>query len=199
MSAHAIRPAAHVWQPADDERLAELWNEGLSSVAIGKRMACSKGSVLGRAHRLELPKRPSPIPNPEQRLKTATERANALARAVARLNSTIAAARMAAEAPVASGQGKHPTEPETPPAGNVEAVEAMSARLKNWIDTVGAPRDCQWPIGHPKRPGFRFCLNETEPTKPYCYGHCRIAYINFRNTNSANDNRVYVPHWLQSR
>jgi hypothetical protein len=98
MSAHAIRPAAHVWQPADDDRLAELWDEGLSSVAIAKRMATTKGSILGRAHRLELPKRPSPIPSPDQRLKTATDRANALARAVARLNSTVKATRLPAQA-----------------------------------------------------------------------------------------------------
>ena len=47
-----------------DELTAELrvlWAEGLSTAAIGRRLNISKNAVVGKAHRLNLPARPSPI------------------------------------------------------------------------------------------------------------------------------------------
>src|ERR1035437_455761 len=46
---------------AEIERLGILWKEGHSTVEIGRRMLRSKNSIVGKAHRLELPERPSPI------------------------------------------------------------------------------------------------------------------------------------------
>jgi GcrA cell cycle regulator len=55
------------WSDEDDERLAALWAEGLSGVAIGKAMGRTKSACLGRAHRLELEARASPIPDASRR------------------------------------------------------------------------------------------------------------------------------------
>ena len=47
-----------------DERISELtklWNEGLSTAEIGKMLGISKNAVVGKAHRLRLAARPSPI------------------------------------------------------------------------------------------------------------------------------------------
>ena len=47
-----------------DDQIAELrrlWTDGLSTAAIGRKMKRSKNSVVGKAHRLGLPERPSPI------------------------------------------------------------------------------------------------------------------------------------------
>ena len=41
--------------------LRELWDEGLSTAAIGRRLGTSKNAVIGKAHRLKLPRRPSPL------------------------------------------------------------------------------------------------------------------------------------------
>ena len=48
---------------ADDTiiRLRELWSEGHSTAEIGRRLGVSKNAVVGKAHRLDLPPRPSPI------------------------------------------------------------------------------------------------------------------------------------------
>ncbi len=48
---------------ADDTitRLRELWDEGHSTAEIGRRLGVSKNAVVGKAHRLDLPARPSPI------------------------------------------------------------------------------------------------------------------------------------------
>lgn len=47
-----------------DERISELtklWNDGLSTAEIGKMLGISKNAVVGKAHRLHLSARPSPI------------------------------------------------------------------------------------------------------------------------------------------
>ncbi|WP_237214174.1 GcrA family cell cycle regulator, partial [Falsiroseomonas oryziterrae] len=49
------------WTPEAIERLKALWAEGHSTAEIGRRMGISKNAVVGKAHRLSLPARPSPI------------------------------------------------------------------------------------------------------------------------------------------
>ena len=49
------------WGPDAIETLRALWAEGLSTAEIGRRMGVSKNAVVGKAHRLNLPPRPSPI------------------------------------------------------------------------------------------------------------------------------------------
>lgn len=56
------------WTEESISRLRTLWQEGLSTAEIGRRMQISKNAVVGKAHRLTLPPRPSPIrKNPEER------------------------------------------------------------------------------------------------------------------------------------
>ena len=49
------------WTTEAIERLKALWAEGHSTAEIGRRMGISKNAVVGKAHRLNLPARPSPI------------------------------------------------------------------------------------------------------------------------------------------
>ena len=49
------------WTEETIERLRAFWAEGLSTAEIGRRMGISKNAVVGKAHRLNLPARPSPI------------------------------------------------------------------------------------------------------------------------------------------
>jgi GcrA cell cycle regulator len=35
---------------------------------------------------------------------------------------------------------------------------------------------CRWPIGDPDDPGFSFCGQPSEGSRPYCRGHARLAY-----------------------
>ena len=37
-------------------------------------------------------------------------------------------------------------------------------------------RQCHWPIGHPREPGFHFCGAPAIVDKPYCEDHCNLAY-----------------------
>lgn len=61
------------WTDSKQVRLVQLWAEGLSAREIATRLAVSRSAVIGKAHRLGLPPRPSPI----KRLATAFLRASA--------------------------------------------------------------------------------------------------------------------------
>lgn len=42
---------------------------------------------------------------------------------------------------------------------------------------------CHWPVGDPQNRNFFFCGGEALPEKPYCAGHCRVAYFKGREPN----------------
>jgi GcrA cell cycle regulator len=50
-----------MWTDEKITRLKKLWSEGLTTGEIGKRLGVSKNAVVGKAHRLGLKGRPSPI------------------------------------------------------------------------------------------------------------------------------------------
>lgn len=46
-------------------------------------------------------------------------------------------------------------------------------------DVSSVSKTCQWPIGHPHKPNFRFCgepVAQDKPGRPYCPTHCKAAY-----------------------
>lgn len=49
------------WTEQMVEDLKKMWDEGLTTGEIGKRLNVSKNSIVGKVHRLQLPARPSPI------------------------------------------------------------------------------------------------------------------------------------------
>lgn len=49
------------WNDSTIAELRKLWNEGHSTIEIARRLGTTKNSCLGKAHRLDLPSRPSPI------------------------------------------------------------------------------------------------------------------------------------------
>ena len=69
------------WNDEKIGRLKKLWSEGLTTGEIGKRLGVSKNAVVGKAHRLGLKGRPSPIkrqqkaaePKKETRIFTLTD------------------------------------------------------------------------------------------------------------------------------
>ena len=54
-------PMDSVWTEDLIDTLGKLWAEGLSTAEIGRRLGVSKNSVVGKAHRLSLTPRPSPV------------------------------------------------------------------------------------------------------------------------------------------
>src|SRR5476651_615251 len=49
------------WNDEIIGQLRALWAEGHSTAEIGRRLGVTKNAIVGKAHRLDLPARPSPI------------------------------------------------------------------------------------------------------------------------------------------
>jgi len=136
-------------------RLRQLWAEGHSTAEIGRRMGISKNAVVGKAHRLDLPARPSPIrrgfdtpPRPPRRPSCP---------------------------PLAQLVPLAPTLPH---------VREATSR-KPGPSALAVPRGktpCCWPIGEPSSPSFHFCGAESVIGKPYCPEHCYLAYRKSRRS-----------------
>jgi GcrA cell cycle regulator len=61
------------WTPERIEILTQLWNEGIATSEIGRRLDVTKNAVVGKVHRLGLPKRQSPIQRKPAKKKKAPE------------------------------------------------------------------------------------------------------------------------------
>jgi GcrA cell cycle regulator len=53
-----------IWTDELVAELTRLWTEGLSTAEIGRRLGLTKNAVVGKAHRLALAPRPSPLKSP---------------------------------------------------------------------------------------------------------------------------------------
>ena len=51
----------NVWTEERLDELKKLWAKGLSISQIGEALGVSRNAIAGKAHRMGLPKRPSPI------------------------------------------------------------------------------------------------------------------------------------------
>lgn len=55
-----------VWTEERLDGLKKLWSEGLSITQIGMQLGVSRNAVVGKVHRMGLPKRQSPIVRPPE-------------------------------------------------------------------------------------------------------------------------------------
>jgi GcrA cell cycle regulator len=132
-------------------KLRTLWAEGLSTAEIGRRLNISKNAVVGKAHRLNLPPRPSPIRRGEGTTPRQPQPRRAQGPTLPPLAAELAA---------------------PPPA-----LRPISAPPKNTLRAT----PCCWPIGEPGKPSFHFCNASSVPGKPYCEDHAAVAYVRIRD------------------
>jgi GcrA cell cycle regulator len=163
------------WTQEAIERLRAFWAEGLSTAEIGRRMGISKNAVVGKAHRLNLSSRPSPIRrDPQERRTTPSPRPPRQA-PVARPMPSAPVMRPQAPAPQAA-----PVVLVAPPPAAVRNPAPPRPRL-------GGSRTCCWPIGEPGTPEFRFCEGDPLSGKPYCAEHAAVAYVKPREKERRED------------
>lgn len=141
------------WTNERVEELRRLWGQGQTASRIADLLGgVTRNAVIGKAHRLGLRGRPSPIRRDEN---------GALARPTP-------APRVSVPAPAKA---------ELPPV-EVSRAATMPAPASSQPKTAqgASGRTCSWPMGDPKQAGFHFCGGEAVPGRPYCAAHCGMAY-----------------------
>ena len=144
------------WNEETIARIRALWAEGHTTAEIGRRMGISKNAVVGKAHRLNLPARPSPI------RRTPGEKRSAPRQTVRRV-----------------------TGPTLPMLASMERQPLKAPVVLRPVPVqprpVGRVSSCCWPLGEPGTPEFHFCGDPTVPAKPYCEEHVAVAYVKVRD------------------
>ena len=138
------------WNETNVAKLKELWDQGLPTAQIGKLLGFTKNAVVGKAHRIGLERRPSPI----RRTAVKPDRKKARSPIVPTLNFE--------------------TSKEATKEGPKQQV--FQPTVKN-LFTSQTKRGCEWPEGHPDESDFKFCGKERFEDKPYCINHCAVAYV----------------------
>ncbi len=181
------------WTEETIQRLRAFWAEGVSTAEIGRRLGVSKNAVVGKAHRLELLARPSPI-RWDSEAPRARRRGPAPPRACGPTLPPLPSlpARQVAAPPVVAAPPPPrpaPVAPPQPAAAPRPVVAPPPVRqVAPRLVTVPPSRayggrivTCCWPLGEPGTPGFRFCDDSALQGKPYCEAHAALAYVKVRD------------------
>ena len=195
------------WTEERIERLKKMWHEGATASQIADELGgVSRNAVIGKAHRLGLEQRPSPVkPGEEKEAKRAAPAP--VAPAAAKVGSPPKAET--ATRPANSSATTHAGQPapqRTPspqelqyrsigPGGFIrqgpgeQQAPIPPAPPRRLVPAKPSPevadktslldlndRICKWPMGHPGEPDFHFCGEPANPGFPYCVQHCGVAY-----------------------
>jgi GcrA cell cycle regulator len=171
------------WNEEIIARLRELWTEGHSTAEIGRRLGVSKNAIVGKAHRLDLTARPSPIrrEGSEQTGERRPVPRRVEGPTLPPLASTGVTATVPPDPaprqilPVAMIPMPQPAAAPRPVQVAPPRMQAVASRPYGRIVT------CCWPIGEPGTRTFHFCDDRSEPGKPYCGEHAKLAYVKVRD------------------
>ncbi|MGR6329673.1 GcrA family cell cycle regulator [Sphingomonas sp. XXL09] len=194
------------WTDERIDTLKTMWEAGQTASQIADALGgVSRNAVIGKAHRLGLQSRPSPVKPNEPEAKAASEPVAAVAAPPAPPAPEPEVEAAAEEPPFRD----EPVAPPTPepvrdpqpvlrsvgPGGFVrqspgeQAPPATPAPPRRLVPAKPSPeiagkttlldlndRICKWPLGHPGEPDFHFCGEKVNPGFPYCVAHCGHAY-----------------------
>ena len=195
------------WTDERIEKLTKMWEGGATASQIAEELGgVSRNAVIGKAHRLGLKARPSPVkPNEKEAAAPAPKAAKAETPPRPALAARQAApARAAAAAPSAAPAGGTTPAPAPTPGPRIVSV-GPGGFLRQGPGDQQAPippapprrlvpakpsaemtektsllelndRICRWPMGHPGEADFHFCGEKVNPGFPYCVPHCGRAY-----------------------
>jgi GcrA cell cycle regulator len=160
LDVHRRQSRPESWTDDELRRLDALWNEGLSTAEIGRRLHRSKNSIVGKAHRRKLSARPTPIIKgaaPKPKIISPTRK------------------------PLPAGAGLPITVPDPPKEAPMLTLRPVIVHAtekpresKPKPKPVTPARTCQYPLGDEKP--WRFCDAPVQGLLPYCPDHAKICY-----------------------
>ena len=189
------------WTDERIEHLRKLWENGMTASQIAEELGgVSRNAVIGKAHRLGLQSRPSPVKSGEAAPSSSPVEVERPAPAETAPPFATESEPAAAPAPVTAA----PAEPVAPPVQQLRSIGPGGFQRQGPGDqqppiTPAPPRRlvparpsadmanktslldlndkiCKWPLGHPGEPDFHFCGKPINPGFPYCLDHCSVAY-----------------------
>ncbi|MBN8485651.1 MAG: GcrA cell cycle regulator [Sphingomonadales bacterium] len=195
------------WTEERIEKLTKMWEGGATASQIADELGgVSRNAVIGKAHRLGLKARPSPVkPNEKEAAAPAPKapKAEAAPRPAPAPRPVPAPPR----APVAAAPTSTAPAPPSAPAADAPRIVSVGpggflrqgpgdqqapippAPPRRLVPAKPSPevadktslldlndRICRWPMGHPGEPDFHFCGEKVNPGFPYCVEHCGRAY-----------------------
>ena len=194
------------WTEERIERLKKMWHDGATASQIADELGgVSRNAVIGKAHRLGLEQRPSPVKPGEEKEAKKPAAPVAAPAAATKVPPKVEAAKPIAAATAAPSAGSVPTNPPrsapemqyrsigpggfirqgpgdqqppippAPPRRLVPAKPSPEVADKTSLLDLN-DRICKWPMGHPGEPDFHFCGEPANPGFPYCVQHCGVAY-----------------------
>ena len=132
--------------------LKKLWGDGHTAAEIAKQLGgVTRNAVIGKAHRLKLSNRVSPI---QQNKKPANKNTQ---RKVVEKEKITTSATPKSTTPTTSAL-------KSPSPENLYSLTELQ------------PRMCRWPSGDPREEDFGFCGERTISGIPYCAEHAKVAY-----------------------
>lgn len=190
------------WSEEQIQTLIRLWDvrPKISCEKIGIQMGLSKNAIVGKAGRLDLPKRPGNGRSPDgpRERKSDAE----LRRMVEEKYKETARRKKITEREKYADFISKPRDPD--PTDTVENLPAIDPELikppppprivpaappplpvsrpppMQILKPARAPSECCFPIGQPGTKAFRYCDDDTVPGKPYCDLHCALSFPNYR-------------------
>ena len=119
------------WNDENVSRLRDLWDQGLPTAQIGKLIGFTKNAVVGKAHRIGLERRPSPI----RRTAVKPDRKKARSPVMPKLNFEVE---------------KRESDEQ------INTITSFQPKINNLFSAT-KKRGCEWPEGHPDESDFKFC------------------------------------------
>ncbi len=157
-----------------DERvvlLKRLWVEGKTAAEIAKLIGggVTRNAVIGKAHRLKLSGRISPI----QENAMGGRSGGAAGGSGVETSGTrsVSAPRKPQKTIISKVSNREIIAPVQLPSAQENYCFGAGVSLVDLKE-----RMCRWPIGDPKEDGFKFCGGPSEEGIPYCSHHARVAY-----------------------
>ncbi len=168
------------WTEQKIQMLKDMWGNGYSASEIAKRLGgMTRNAVIGKAHRLKLSSRPSPIRREEDGSLAAVGGS-----VMPAIKSTRKRVMLRPLPPVPL--------PSTARTGTTarDAFKSLEApkRVEGISVTKAGDRHCRWPVGDPRSPDFRFCGCAAHEGLPYCVDHARVAYQNIGRKSRSSEN-----------
>lgn len=160
------------WNEQMIARLRQLWQEGHSTAEIGRQMGITKNAVVGKAHRMVLSPRPSPI---RREMAEGHTPRRSPRRPKGPTLPALASPAMPPPACMPDAPAIAVRRAAAPPHVPVQLRAVPMPRSSARVTT------CCWPIGDPGTANFRFCDDGAMTGKPYCAPHAALAYVKVRD------------------